>query len=76
MAVYVHYLDGAVPEDYGRNHENFADDHEVIYEYEVLESGAVRVLRSREGWPTVVDTVVGPHAYLTIKGRFRGDPSA
>jgi hypothetical protein len=74
MTVYVkltHSATGkdAQPQDWDEAFDDLRD--QVLYEYEVMPSGTLRVFRVfPDGSPSVVDTAYGPGAWAHAKGTY------
>lgn len=79
MSVFIKLVENRPPQEYAKDRAadiSYADtvegDAEITYQYDVLSSGVLRILRVTRGEEAVIHSVYAPGLWFRVEGLCRG----
>lgn len=80
MSVFIKLVENRPPKEYAElaitdiSYDDITDgESAATYEYDLLPSGALRILRATKGEAVVVDSVYAPGLWFRVQGQWRGN---
>ncbi|MEV8014694.1 hypothetical protein [Streptomyces sp. NPDC086122] len=79
MSVFIKLVENRPPKEYANEHradisydDTVEENSEITYQYDVLSSGALRILRVTRGEEAVIHAVYAPGLWFRVEGLCRG----